>query len=175
MVIKRLHAITSSILKPKVSLPNTSATFSPRRAASIKLGHNSRGVCMVAVSSRLRLVKAQLMVVSAKASCNVATMRAFSNTSFAPEAKTKLSSGKENSLTASGLNSGTTGVMGVAIRLGATNTNWVKPMVFMARAAEPMLAGCEVRASTTVIFCKKSGNWGFSMSFASWDSARIRL
>ena len=51
MVIRRLQACTSSMLKPKVSLPKTSATFSPRLAACSNSGTKSRGVCSGAVIS----------------------------------------------------------------------------------------------------------------------------
>ena len=61
MVISRLQAWTSSMLKPKVSLPKTSATFSPRLAACSNSGTKSRGVCSGAVISRRRLVRAQAM------------------------------------------------------------------------------------------------------------------
>ena len=151
MVIKRLQHCTSSMLKPKVSLPNTSATACLACAACNNSGASWRGVCIGAVSSRLRLVSAQLSTVSASASSKVATIRAFSNTSRAPEANTKLSSGSLKSCGCAGLNSGGSAVIGVAIRLGATKVSRVSPMVFMARAAAPILAGWLVRDSTTWI------------------------
>ena len=145
MVISRLQAWTSSMLKPKVSLPKTSATFSPRLAACSNSGTKSRGVCSGAVISRRRLVRAQAMVVSARASSKEAAMVAFSKTSAAPEARMKLSSGNLNDCGCSGSNTGGFSVIGVAIRLGATMVNLCRPIVFMARAAEPILAGWLVR------------------------------
>ena len=115
---------------------------------------SSRGLCKGADSSRLRLVSAQLNTVSASASGRVAQMRAFSKTSAAPDASTKLSSGSLKAAASAGLKRGGSGVTGVAIRLGATSTRRVSPMVFIARAAAPILAGWLVRHSTTLKFCR---------------------
>lgn len=49
---------------------------------------------------------------------------------------------------------GGSGVCGVAIRLGATSISWVSPMVFMALAAEPMLAGWLVRVNTMLMLLR---------------------
>ena len=145
MVISRLQAWTSSMLKPKVSLPKTSATCSPRCAACNNSGTKSRGVCSGAVISRRRLVRAQAMAVSARASSSVATISALCNTSAAPEARMKLSSGSAKLCTSLGLKTGGFSVIGVAIRLGATMVSLCRPIVFIARAAEPILAGWLVR------------------------------
>ena len=154
MVISRLQLCTSSILRPKVSLPNTKATCCPACAACNNSGTNSRGVCSGEVSSRLRLVSAQLKVVSASASASVAEICAFSNTSAAPEANTKLSCGSLNACGQAASKSDGSGVIGVAINCGATRVSRLKPMVFMARAAAPILAGWLVRESTMRIWFK---------------------
>ena len=61
----------------------------------------------------------------------------------------KLSSGSWNAAAWAASKAGGSGVIGVAIRLGATKVRRLKPMVFMARAAAPMLPGWLVRVSTT--------------------------
>lgn len=60
-----------------------------------------------------------------------------------------LSSGSLKVSGVAGLNTGGSAVMGVAIRRGATRVRRCKPMVFMARAAAPMLAGWLVRQRMT--------------------------
>ena len=63
------------------------------------------------------------MTMSARASGKVATILVFSNTSIAPEARVKLSSGSLKSEIWLASKTGGVGVMGVAMRLGATKTN----------------------------------------------------
>ena len=48
-------------------------------------------------------------------------------------------------------------VRGLRKRFGDTSTRRQKPMVRIARAAAPMLPGCEVRASTKRMVCGAGG------------------
>ncbi|MNT82082.1 hypothetical protein D3C72_2217610 [compost metagenome] len=105
-------------------------------------------------SSRRRLVSAQATLTSASASARLDTTMAFSTTSTAPEASTLASS--------------------CGNAFGSTRYSRVRPMVFIARAAEPILPGWLGRASTTRMFFKKSGTWGLFIGYFCVESRFIQ-
>ena len=82
MVSNRSQRITSSLDKPEVSLPNTSATGS-ERATSIRRAAASRAATIGAATSRGRAVQATENVDPASASSRVAHTRARRSTSVA--------------------------------------------------------------------------------------------
>jgi hypothetical protein len=101
-----------------------------RGAATIS-GAHSRMAAAGSESSRLRAVNPTASTRSARASSSEATTRAEASTSAAPAA----------SATASGSGK----------RRGATSRRSVRPIVFIARAAAPMLPGWLGRERTTAI------------------------
>ncbi len=124
----RWHASSSSFESPEVSLPNTRAT-GPSAVAAIASGAAERHSRAGCESSRPRALKPTASVRSASASASVGTTRARSSTSAAPAARATAS--------------------GCGKWRGATSTRSASPIVFMARAAAPMLPGWLVRESTT--------------------------
>src|SRR6267378_4216175 len=130
MRARALQRMTSLFERPAVSLPKTTATSSFRaaRRSSRAAARASSGEWE---SSRSRALKATENVVPASASSRLAHARADSRTSSAPEAMARAS--------------------GWGKRFGRTSRSCVMPIVFMARAAAPMLPGCEGRSRTTRI------------------------
>src|SRR5438309_1140246 len=130
MRARALHRMISSFERPTVSLPKTIATSSLRAAlkSSRAAARASSNECD---SPRARALKATEYVVPASASSRLAHARADSRTSAAPEAMARAS--------------------GWGKHFGRTRRSCVMPMVFMARAAAPILPGCEGRSRTTRI------------------------
>src|SRR6058998_435147 len=130
MRARALQRMISLFERPTVSLPKTIATSSFRAAL-----RSSRAAARASSdewdNSRSRALKATEYAVSASASSRLAHARADSSTSSAPEAMARAS--------------------GCGKRFGPTRRSCVMPMVFMARAAAPMLPGCEGRSRTTRI------------------------
>src|SRR3989442_6442196 len=130
MCARALHRMISLFERPTVSLPKTIATSSLRAAlkSSRAAARASSNECD---SPRARALKATEYVVPASASSRLAHARADSSTSSAPEAMARAS--------------------GWGKRFGPTRRSCVMPMVFIARAAAPILPGCEGRSRTTRI------------------------
>ena len=125
MHARRLHINTSSLVSPAVSLPNRNATSSRRAqaTASAAAERASSGAC---ASSRVRADTANASAVPRSASPRSSQTVARSSTSSAFAERARASgSGK---------------------RLGRTRYSRESPIVFIARAAAPMLpgwVGCE--------------------------------
>src|SRR2546430_3954204 len=130
MRARALQRMMSLFERPAVSLPKTTVTSALRAAR-----RNSRAATRPSSegweSPRSRALKATEYVVPASASSRLAHARADWRRSSAPEAKARAS--------------------GWGKRFGRTRRSCVMPIVFMARAAAPMLPGCEGRSRTTRI------------------------
>lgn len=133
------------MLKPKVSLPKTSATFSPRLAVcsnserQIARGLQRRGDFAAAAGQGAGDGGVGKGFVQCGDDFGVVqyVRRAGSeDETFFRQCKT---------LHVIGIKTGGFSVIGVAIRLGVTMVSLCRPIVFIARAAEPMLAGWLVR------------------------------
>ncbi len=120
MLIKTLQRSTMSFGSPTRSLPNTMAALSSGAAPACSA--KARGVQTGGENSRNLAETAAAKLQPSRAAPMSSTTRALFNTSPAPLAKAMAS----GSLTKSA-------------HFGVTSTRSVKPIVFIARATEPML------------------------------------
>src|SRR5512134_2048161 len=134
----RWHFSTSSFASPDISVPNTNATSPPTAASATASAAAAWASIACGDSSRRRAVSAIASVVPASASSSVALTCARASRSSAPVA------------IASACGSGK--------RRGATSARRASPIVFIARAAPPMLPGWVVRTSTTRMRAKLAGS-----------------
>ena len=132
----------SSLVRPDISVPNNSATGCVAACCN-NSGIASRGVLTSMEISRNRAVIAAVYTTPCKASSIELHSTASRSTSSAPAA------------IASACGSGK--------RRGLIRYRWCKPMVFIARAAAPMLPGWVVWLRTTRTF--KKGLCLFKMRF----------
>jgi hypothetical protein len=117
-----LHFSTIPLGSPKRSLPKMSAAFNSAPAAACSA--NWRGASTGGEYSRRRADTAAAKLMPSSASAMLPTMRAEARMSCAPLANATASS-----------------CSSMPSKRGVTSTSSPKPMVFIARATEPILPG----------------------------------